>query len=302
MKFLVIGPGGVGGSLAGFLALAGHEVACVSRGAHLEALRRGGLVLDSDLKGRVTLPVGAFAAGEYEGKPDVILVCTKTYSLSETAPEVARLAGGDTLVVPVMNGFGIGDRLAALVPGATVLDGCIYIVAYRLEPGCVAQRGPTFRLYLGPRRGQRLAPGRLDALGAALAAADIGGGVSDEMERETFLKWSFVSAMACAGAYFDVPMGRVSAEPEKRRFFAALAAEGAEVGRRLGLDVGSGLVERHLATIDVLDAGSLTSMQRDMAHGHCSEVDDLLVRMLRLGRGLGLEMTAYARVAGKLGV
>ena len=50
MKYLVVGTGGVGGSIAGFLALAGKDVTCIARGKHLEAIRRNGLHLKSDLK------------------------------------------------------------------------------------------------------------------------------------------------------------------------------------------------------------------------------------------------------------
>ena len=51
-KFLIIGTGGVGGSIAGFLALAGKDVTCIARGKHLEAIREKVLHLKSDLKRR----------------------------------------------------------------------------------------------------------------------------------------------------------------------------------------------------------------------------------------------------------
>lgn len=44
MKCLVIGAGGVGGSLAALLALAGNEVTCVARGEHKEKCWRMGCV------------------------------------------------------------------------------------------------------------------------------------------------------------------------------------------------------------------------------------------------------------------
>ena len=43
MKCLVIGAGGVGGSLAALLALAGNEVTCVARGEHKEKMLAHGL-------------------------------------------------------------------------------------------------------------------------------------------------------------------------------------------------------------------------------------------------------------------
>ena len=51
MKYLIAGTGGVGGSIAGFLSLAGKDVTCIARGAHLQAIRTNGLKLKSDLKG-----------------------------------------------------------------------------------------------------------------------------------------------------------------------------------------------------------------------------------------------------------
>ena len=41
-KYLIVGTGGVGGSIAGFLALAGKDVTCIARGKHLEAIREKG--------------------------------------------------------------------------------------------------------------------------------------------------------------------------------------------------------------------------------------------------------------------
>lgn len=65
LKYLIAGTGGVGGSIAAFLALAGKDVTCIARGGHLAALRENGLKLHSDLKGEHTLAVPAYTAEEY---------------------------------------------------------------------------------------------------------------------------------------------------------------------------------------------------------------------------------------------
>ena len=48
MKYLIAGTGGVGGSIAGFLSLAGKDVTCIARGAHLQSIQTNGLKLKSD--------------------------------------------------------------------------------------------------------------------------------------------------------------------------------------------------------------------------------------------------------------
>ena len=47
MRHVVYGAGAVGGVIGGRLALTGHAVTLVARGAHLDAIRAGGLVLDA---------------------------------------------------------------------------------------------------------------------------------------------------------------------------------------------------------------------------------------------------------------
>lgn len=111
MKYLVVGTGGVGGSIAGFLALAGKEVACIARGKHLEAIRRNGLHLKSDLKGEHYLPVKACTAEEFSGKADVIFVCVKGYSIDSIKEVLERASTPDTLVIPILNVYGTGPRI-----------------------------------------------------------------------------------------------------------------------------------------------------------------------------------------------
>ena len=45
MKIGIYGAGAIGGYMAVQLALAGHEVTCIARGAHLAAMQKNGLKL-----------------------------------------------------------------------------------------------------------------------------------------------------------------------------------------------------------------------------------------------------------------
>ena len=201
MNYLIIGTGGVGGCIAGFLSLAGKDVTCIARGKHLEAIRRQGLHLKSDLKGEHFLRVKACTAEEYRGKADVILVCVKGYSIDSIRPVLERAATPDTLVIPILN----------------------------------SQMGSIFRLVFGARPQQQVAPERLERIAGELRECGIKVDVSDDINRDTFIKWSFISAMACTGAYHDVPMGEVQHEGEVRDTFVGLSRESAQIGEKLGI-------------------------------------------------------------------
>ena len=49
MRIAVMAAGGVGGYFGGRMAAAGHDVSFIARGAHLDALRRDGLRIESML-------------------------------------------------------------------------------------------------------------------------------------------------------------------------------------------------------------------------------------------------------------
>lgn len=184
-KYLVIGTGGVGGSIAGFLALAGKDVTCIARGKHLEAIRKYGLHLKSDLKGEHYLPVKAYTAEEYNDKADVVFVCVKGYSIDSIKDVLEKSAHPDTLVIPILNVYGTGPRIGRLVPSVKVLDGCIYIVGFVSGEGEIIQMGRIFRLIFGARPEQNIPHEALDEIAGVLQSCGIKAEVSDDINRDT---------------------------------------------------------------------------------------------------------------------
>ena len=299
MNYLIAGTGGVGGSIAAFLALAGKDVACIARGEHLAAIRTHGLRLHSDLKGEHTLHIPACTAEEYTGKADVIFVCVKGYSVDSIPDLIRRAAKPDTVVIPILNVYGTGPRIQRLVPGVTVLDGCIYIVGFVSGKGEITQMGRIFRLVYGAHRGTQVSRERLEAVKHDLEESGIKADLSDDIDRDTFVKWSFISAMAVTGAYYDVPMGEVQKPGQVRDTFIGLSRESAELGRKLGIDIPDNLVEYNLMVMDKLDPHSTASMQKDLARGHESEVQGLLFDLIDAAEAHGVDIPTYRLVAQK---
>lgn len=299
MKYLIAGTGGVGGSIAGFLSLAGKDVTCIARGAHLQAIRENGLKLKSDLKGTHTLRVDACTAEEFDGKADVIFVCVKGYSVDSITDLIKRASHQDTIVIPILNVYGTGPRIQRLVPGVTVLDGCIYIVGFVSGAGEITQMGTIFRLVYGAHKGTLVPAGVMEKVQQDLLESGIKAEISPDINRDTFVKWSFISAMALTGAYFDVPMGEVQKPGKVRDTFIGLSTESAALGRKLGIEFPEDPVTYNLKVIDKLAPESTASMQKDMARGHESEVQGLLFDMLTAAEEQGIDAPTYRMVAKK---
>ena len=299
-NILIVGTGGVGGSIAGFLALDGHNVTCIARGEHLKSILDNGLHLKSDLKGEHFLNVKACTAEEYNDKADIIFVCVKGYSLDDSIKSVIeKAAKEDTLVVPILNVYGTGTKISNMVPEVTVLDGCIYIVGFVSGKGEITQMGKIFRLVFGARKEAPVEMSRLEEIQSMLVHAGIKADLSDDINRDTFVKWAFISAMACTGAYHEVTMGALQHEGEERDTFIGLSRESAQIAEKCGIVFKEDPIKYNLMVIDKLDPESTASMQKDIEKGHQSEIKGLLFDMIELGEKYDIDMPTYRKVVKK---
>ena len=84
MRICVFGAGAIGGYMAGELALAGHEVCAIARGAHLAAIRSHGLRLVVEGQTR-TVDLAASDDPAAFGPQDVVICALKAQHFSAVA-------------------------------------------------------------------------------------------------------------------------------------------------------------------------------------------------------------------------
>ena len=105
MKIAIIGVGAIGGYVGIRLALAGEDVTFIARGANLEALRNRGIRLIAADGEQAVPKVQATDDYAAAGPQDVVILAMKAHQVEAVAPEVPKLFGPDTVVVPMQNGI-----------------------------------------------------------------------------------------------------------------------------------------------------------------------------------------------------
>ncbi len=148
MRTIVYGPGAIGGTVAGHLALAGYDVALIGRGAHLEAIRHEGLRFVTPGPTHVLRLPAVSTPGELAARPDdVVLLCVKGQHTNE-ALAAFQAAMTDVPVFCLQNGVGneeIAARYFPRVYGVVVRVGGVHLV-----PGEVkVRRDPPGMLVIG---------------------------------------------------------------------------------------------------------------------------------------------------------
>ena len=302
MKYLIIGTGGIGGSLGGFLASNNNDVTFIARGKTLEILKANGLRIKSGIKGDLHITnVKAVSAEDYEDKADVIFICVKDYSIDSIIPVLKKASHENSIIIPLLNGFGIREKISSKLDAKYILDGCIYISAFIESPGSIVQLGTLFKLVFGAVEDLYVDPDILNNIKNTLIDCGINAVLSDKIENEVFKKFSFVSTCAACGAYYDIPVGPMQEVGKYRETFRDLCQEIKEIGNKLDLELGTDLTEINIKFLDSLMKDTTSSLQKDIKAGNKTEMDSLIFNVVRLAENLGVDTPTYYKIAEHFG-
>ena len=296
MKYLIVGAGGTGGAIAAYLAKAGKDVAVIARGEHLNAITQKGLTLKPRGGREYTVTMPAFTMEDYREKPDIIFLCVKGYSLDDALIAfLKRACHQDTIIIPILNIYGTGGSLQPSFPDNLVTDGCIYIASFIESPGVIAMERDIFTVVFGVRNPAEETP-VLDNVKQDLEDAGITAEHSKHIQRDTFIKFSYISPSNACGVYYNVPAGAIQQNGEIRDIFIELVKELVRLGQAMGITFEEDIVKRNLAMVDSLPPDMLTSMQKDIAEGKPSEIDGLIFEVIRMAEKYGVSLPKYEEI------
>jgi 2-dehydropantoate 2-reductase len=192
MRICIFGAGAVGSHFAVRLALAGHDVSCVMRGPHLEAVKAKGLTLrvgETEFLARVKASDDPAALGSQ----DLVISTLKANALASLVAGLPPLLRDDTGIVFAQNGipwwYDIGlapdhpappdlgfldasGRLRSAVSRERIIGGVIFSSNEVIAPGVVANLSPDRNMLLVGECDDRPSA-RIERLRATLGEASI---------------------------------------------------------------------------------------------------------------------------------
>lgn len=295
MRVTVMGSGGVGAYFGALLARAGHDVTLIARGAHLAAMVRDGLRVESAVEAAFTLPVNARPAPVPGAHADLVLFAVKTYDTAEAATTVAPAVGTATRILTLQNGVDSEEALAARFGAERVVDGVVYVEVALKAPGVVAQRGGPRRVLAGTRDGSR--GGAVDTLVSRLREAGWLAEHSPAILRELWAKLTFIGPFAAVSTVTGRTAGELLADEAQVAMLRTAMAEYAAVANAEGAGLPPDAADRAMATLRGFPGDGMPSMLRDRLAGRRLESDALVESVVRRGARHGLPTPATATLA-----
>jgi len=303
----IYGVGGVGGYFGGKIAYqAAHEtdsgkrVFFLARGEHLKAIRQNGLILNTaEHNGMMCIPFQVTDSIEAVPDPDLCLLCVKSYDLDSTVRSLAGKVKNQTIVIPLLNGIDIYERVRTILKAGIVLPACAYVGTHIEKPGTVTQKGAPGIILCG--KDPAFPDFNHEPLIKLFTDANIKFNWVNDPFPPIWEKFIFIAAFGLVTAYSGETLGAVAADPELRGLVGSIMREILAIAETKGILLPAGIVETSIAKANNFPFDTKTSYQRDIeAKGVLNEGDLFGKTIIRMGQAEGIPTPVTKSIYGQI--
>ena len=302
MNVCIVGAGAIGGWMGARLALAGHQVSVLARGATLAAIETNGLQL---IENGTTHSVRVKASNNAAilETPDLLVIAVKAPGLRDAALSVKSLIGANTIALTAMNGVPwwffdrvdrplTGTQLASIdasgdvtasIPAGNVI-GCVVHAACSVDAPGVIRHKMGQRLIIGEPTGG--ASTRLNALHEVLASAGFEPESSTDIQRDVWFKLWGNMTMNPVSAITGATTDKILDDELTREFCSAVMREAQAIGNKIGISIEQTPEQRHDVTRKL--GAMRTSMLQDVEANRAVELDALVASVREIGQKVGV--------------
>lgn len=300
IKIAISGIGGVGGYYGGKLAAFYEhsdkiEICFISRGENLRVITEQGLQIHTPAGIQLAHPAIATDNPVEIGPVEYLFCCTKSYDLEDNINQLKPLIKAGTVIIPLLNGANISDRIQKQLPGNEVWMGCTYIGVRLAAPGIIKKFTEKDRLWFGHPTAPQQKQQKLLQL---LTDAGIDALNPEDITTRIWKKFFLISLGATTTSYYNQCIGEVmDTHPES---FRQLGKELKAVADAKGIVLPDDIIEKTICDQRMMPYESTTSMHTDFKNGKQAELETLTGYVVHAGQELGIPTPAYEMMYKKL--
>lgn len=277
MKIAILGAGAVGCYYGGMLARGGNDVVLIGRPAHVDAVRRDGLLLDTlNFSERVAVSASTGASAARGAR--LVLVCVKSTGTAAAAAELAPHLDPQATVLSLQNGVDNAAELSRAL-GREVLPVVVYVASAMAGPGHVKHHGRG-ELVIGPSPGSA-------ALVDLFAASGVTVNLSDNVAGALWAKLVLNCAYNALSAIVQMPYGPLVQGEGVWAVMRDAVDECLRIAQASGVTVPADVWDTVQAIARTMPTQHSSTAQ-DLAAGKPSEIDHLNGFIVRRGEALGI--------------
>ncbi len=275
-RIAIVGAGAVGCYFGGRLARAGVPVVLIGRPAHVDAIKRDGLTLDT-LQGRVVVRVEAATDIAAVGGAGLVLVSVKTPDTESTAIALAPHLGPETIVVSLQNGVDNAERMYRSA-GIPALAAVVYVAVQMMGPGQVKHTGRGDLIVGDPLAEAGVVERRrtaLEMIARRFTGATVPCRIADDLRSELWTKLAMNCAYNAISALTEVRYGFIARDAPCRVVIENVIRELVAVAKGVGVQLDAEVLLAAAWRLGDAMPEALSSTAQDLLQGKRTEIDSL---------------------------
>jgi len=295
-NIVVIGIGGVGGYFGGKIAYnieniknKEYQVHFITRGNHLKAIKEKGLILSSLNQSKlICRPQNVVENINEISQVDIIILAVKSYDLDSVLDQIQFKIKKNTIILPLLNGIDIYERIRKRIKSGIVLPSCVYISSHIEKPGEIIHNAGKELIIMGPDlKHKEFYP---SALLDAFKLFEISFKWTRNVDLAIWEKYIFIASYAMVTALYDKTLGEVFNDYDLKEKIRQIMLEIFNIGITKGISFDEFTVEKAINKADGLPPGTRTSYQLDIAKkGAKNESNIYAGTILRMSKETGID-------------
>ena len=294
-RICIYGTGGVGGYFGGRIAevfnnnpqFKDYEVYFIARGEHLKAIKQHGIIVKTPDRTISAKPNLATDDIREIPPPDLILLCVKGYDLPQAAEAIKQVINKNTVIIPLLNGVDIIERIRQILDKGIVLPACLYVGTHIESPGIISQSGGNGIIIFGPDRKHPEYSG--DSVQDFFQKTGIKYEWYDDPLPKIWEKYLFIAAFGLVTAAYGESLGAVVKNDERLSMARGITTEIYTIARKKNINLPADIIEISMNKAASFPSDARTSYQRDIENGSKNNEGDLFGgTIIREGKALGV--------------
>lgn len=270
-KITLIGLGGVGGYFGFKIAEhiknnPNYEITFVARNETYEIVKNNGLtLLSSEHNQSVVIPNKIIENFEDIEKSDLIVICVKEYDLEKVCQSIMDKITENTVVIALMNGADIYERVRRIIKNGTFLPSCVYVASHIKEKGIVEHKGNTGKIIIGKD------PENQDADVEWIIDLFKNSGADITFKQSSFediwTKFFFIASFGLVSARYNKSIGQVCEESVLKARATKIMEEIQAITSKIKIDLPADIISKTFEKALTFPYATPTSLQLDINSG-----------------------------------
>lgn len=277
-RIAIAGIGGIGGYIGGKLAIyystiENIEIVFIARGEMAEAINKNGLNLLSKDTSYKCVPTLTSDNPSEIGTIDILIVCTKNFSVTDVLKKYANCLTQNTTVITTQNTVNGNETITPYLPyGATLMEGSIYIASNIIKPGKIEHVSGPAKLFFGTD-GE-------NSTGVEIAKIFNDAGVdatyTTNIKSVLWKKFMFVSPAAIVTALFQITFSEILENTKSEYLFINLISELMQLATAKNITIDDNTVLNNINLLGNFKGNVKSSFQLDLEKNKPTEINSLV--------------------------